>query len=611
MACPIRKGVIVLEFLLLSACASVRPAPSSPVSSELSDLSTLSLSSLDNDSNPGCLSMVNQFCTSLYEPGKDGNLVIQTKKGKAISILQGKTENDLNQVFFELSKSKIKHQKELPSDFLSILRAHSYFKKLDDLLRRKPRATMNLTDRVESLEQEAELDSLWNISIQDTLLIRTTDKFPNFPEMKDELIPPEIVHFQRQEKKVILSEISRAIWKNHRNWARVNSTFEDLRKAYLKVIDRLHVLPRIKSDWADRIKSLRLVPPGSLPAIADQECASTTMNAYYYPQLNVLTICAGDFNSEESLSTLAHEMSHALDLNRSLFIYFKESEFSQILHEVNRGFCGTNAIHYSCDKWEQFKKGLDPHMVELSHFTADVPEFNRCLKREHTKPLDQEAVNRFADHSVQSSIQDLVEEEAFLRVTRKELPLGNQKKAKNPSYFNPCFYLHTDWDSESLDSELSILTAFLEEYQCSKESNPLRKLKTSLTTTQNMFTDVMRAMISSEGEFSGRRILVDESFSSSPVERFADLMGSYVVAEYMRGLQSLWDKRVVFLAGNSWQCNGPSLAQSYPAESLMLWQYLRDSHTDGEDRKKEILSTPIRAELGCKLDFSWNECHLP
>ena len=126
-----------------------------------------------------------------------------------------------------------------------------------------------------------------------------------------------------------------------------------------------------------------------------------------------------------------------------------------------------------------------------------------------------------------------------------------------------------------------------------------------------MFTDVMRAMISSEGEFSGRRILVDESFSSSPVERFADLMGSYVVAEYMRGLQSLWDKRVVFLAGNSWQCNGPSLAQSYPAESLMLWQYLRDSHTDGEDRKKEILSTPIRAELGCKLDFSWNECHLP
>ena len=406
MACPIRKGVIVLEFLLLSACASVRPAPSSPVSSELSDLSTLSLSSLDNDSNPGCLSMVNQFCTSLYEPGKDGNLVIQTKKGKAISILQGKTENDLNQVFFELSKSKIKHQKELPSDFLSILRAHSYFKKLDDLLRRKPRATMNLTDRVESLEQEAELDSLWNISIQDTLLIRTTDKFPNFPEMKDELIPPEIVHFQRQEKKVILSEISRAIWKNHRNWARVNSTFEDLRKAYLKVIDRLHVLPRIKSDWADRIKSLRLVPPGSLPAIADQECASTTMNAYYYPQLNVLTICAGDFNSEESLSTLAHEMSHALDLNRSLFIYFKESEFSQILHEVNRGFCGTNAIHYSCDKWEQFKKGLDPHMVELSHFTADVPEFNRCLKREHTKPLDRRFIARHPAAALYGNFHD-------------------------------------------------------------------------------------------------------------------------------------------------------------------------------------------------------------
>jgi len=115
-------------------------------------------------------------------------------------------------------------------------------------------------------------------------------------------------------------------------------------------------------------------------------------------------------------------------------------------------------------------------------------------------------------------------------------------------------------------------------------------------------------MITSEGEFSDRRSLVEENYSSSPVERFADLLGSYVVAEVMKSDPSLWDRRMTFFASNSWQCAGPSLSTAFPKETLLMRQYLQDSHTDGDDRKKELLSTPIRDTLSCAKDFEWNEC---
>jgi hypothetical protein len=83
------------------------------------------------------------------------------------------------------------------------------------------------------------------------------------------------------------------------------------------------------------------------------------------------------------------------------------------------------------------------------------------------------------------------------------------------------------------------------------------------------------------------------------------------MAEHLKEVQSLWDRRMTFLASNSWQCPGPSLSTEFPKETAILRRYLLDSHTDGDDRKKEILSGPIRAVLSCEPDFDWNECSFP
>ena len=216
------------------------------------------------------------------------------------------------------------------------------------------------------------------------------------------------------------------------------------------------------------------------------------------------------------------------------------------------------------------------------------------LKRENpTRGLDSDSIMRFARNTIRDKIRSLSDEEAFLRLTQGKLPLGNGKKATNPFYMDPCHYLQNHWETESLDSDLSFLTAFTAEYQCSDIKDSSARLKQSIIFTQNLFTDILKNMLTSEGEFSERRMLVEENFSSSPSERFADLLGSYVVAEVMKTDPSLWDRRMTFFASNSWQCAGPSLSTAFPKETLLLRQYLQDSHTDGDDRKKEVLSTPF------------------
>jgi len=583
-------------------------APSKPLPIDPSSFNPVPFS-MDQNSAPGCLSMMNQYCNSLYHPDHNGNMVIPTKDA-AIFIRQGKTLNDLNQTYYELAQSKIRNQKILPHDFSSILHAHHYFIKLEDFIHRKPLEAMNLMDRMETMEQQSEVENLWYLAINETLLLRVTNQFPNYPKIPEDLTPPEISHFKTQEKKVLLSEVSRAIWANNPNWNKVKNTFESLRKVYLLVIEKLAISNEIKADWSERIKSMRLVPPGSLPELTDQDCAGTTVNAYYYSHFNVLTICAGDFNGEDSLQTLGHEMSHALDIDRSLYLFFKKSKASQTIERLGRKWCSSDSDKISCSDWDHFKDSLTPSLSELSNYSPDVPAFNRCLKRNQTLPLDTNTILRFATQATQSSIRDLAEEEAFLRITQQKLPMANGKNMKNPSFMNPCSYLKADWNSEGLDSELSMLTVFLTEFRCSSQTDNISKLKSAITTTQNIFNDIENAMITSEGEFSERRELIDEKYSSSPVERFADVMGSYVVAQYMNNLQSIFDRRALFLASNSWQCSAPSLSKNFPVESLMLRQYVQDAHTDGDDRKKEILSTPIRDTLGCKADFSWGECHL-
>lgn len=557
---------------------------------------------------PKCKFLLDSYCNFLYSPEVLGNLEIKRAQSST-KVLQGETNNGFSQVFYQYSNAKLRNQSHLPKDFYRVLLQYDYFIKLQDFLIRKSRASMNVAQRLAAEKLDFELGSIWSISINETILNRMIQKYPGYHQIPDRLIPIELSLESRRVRRGLISEISQAIWRGDKNWASVEQGFLRLQKSYVRMIANLDIAENVRENWIQRISEVKLVLPGSFPAISNEECSTTTINAYYYTYLNVLTVCAGDFNSEDIIQTLAHEMGHALDIDRTQYLFQIESTFGKNLASFRARICQPKT--FSCNDWNEYKLNFKPLLESLNGYHPELPEFQRCLKRRNTSnPLTQADIQRFAKNIVSDRISGLASSDRFLRITKSEVPMKNGKFQKNPNFLNPCSYYLWSQGEEPIDDELTTLMYFTAEYRCS-EKPPVEKMKSAIELAKEMSTRILEKAISIEREFSSRSLLEAEGFSSPNFERFADVIGSYAMAGYLSELPNKWDRQNKFLASSSWQCIEPSLASHFPEESAIEKEYIFDSHTEGDQRKKELFTTPIREAISCEKDFEFKECRLP
>lgn len=570
----------------------------------------ISTSALLNSNEPAkCKDMFDNYCRQLYSPDARGNLELLRSRA-SIKVLQGETGNQFSQVFYRYAKAKIRNQRNLPQDFYRTLWRHDYFGKLAELIRRQPRAEMTFGQRIESERLNYELGYIWTASIEEAILGRMNRKFPASHQIPDKLMPIELDLERRRMKRQLISEISKAIWRDDTNWGKVEKGFARLQDAFSRMIKNLDIDEHVRSDWLNRIREIKLVLPGAMVAISDDECSTVTVNAYYYTYLNVLTVCAGDFNSEDIVQTLAHEMGHALGIDRSQYLFATRSDFGQRLTGLRNQVCRPD--QFRCDDWETFKSSFPQLLSSLDSYKPELPQFQSCLKRRVTsRSLDSDAVERFARMQVADRISELASSDRFLRITKARIPTIDGRQQKNPNFLNPCSYYLWSQSEEPVDDAINTLIFFTAEYRCSQEKSDSAKLKAAIELARQMSERVLQKTIRIEGEFSSRDSLEMEGYASPPFERFADVIGSYAMAEFLKEYSEKWDRQSRFLASNSWQCIEPSLSTHFPEESSIEREYVMDAHSESEQRKKEIFSTPIREVLGCEKDFEFQECRLP
>lgn len=557
---------------------------------------------------PLCKALFDSYCSYLYSPEAMGNIEVK-RNTASISILQGETKNQFSQVYFKYSIAKLRNKRLLPHDFSNALTKNLYFEKLRAFLDRTPRERMTVQQRLEAEQTGYELSYLWSSALNETVLSRMVHRYSGFHRIADQMVPVELDLERRRQRRELISDISKAIWRDDSNWQKVEDGFTSLQHSYAKIIDQLDLDNQLKSEWISRIKEIKLVLPGSMPSISDDECSTTTINAYYFTYLNVLTVCAGDFNSEDILQTLAHEMGHALGIDRTQYLFEMKSDLGKSVSELRGNVCAPEK--FSCDSWKTFKSGFAQNIAQLDSYQPELPEFERCLKRRPTtKVLGPEEIRKYSMGYVADRISSLAGSDRFLRITKSEVPMRNGKKQKNPNYLNPCSYYLWSKGEEPIDDELSTLMFFTAEYRCSDGTAPER-LKNSIDLSREFSERIQEATLKIEGEFSSRPELEHDGFASPPFERFADVIGSYAMAELLKEMPDQWDRQNRYLASSSWQCSEPSIETNYPIESAIENQYVFDSHTEGDIRKKELFSTPIREVIGCQKDFEFKECTLP
>lgn len=557
----------------------------------------------------GCRQLVDAYCSALYSPRAAGNLRVPQSEAAA-TVLQGETPNNFKSVFVSYAKAKLRRQGRLPGDFHAALARKNYFGRLKALLGRKPRSQMSVQERIDSDQLERELSADWASAYEETTLRRVRKLFPEFHSLAESEVPIEWQIERKRIRRALVSEVSAALWSGDPNWKKVERGFAALRESFLELIDQLEAPETLRSSWRERITSVELVLPGARPAIADDECVSTKANAYYYSYLNVITVCAGDFNGEDILQTLAHELAHSLDLDRSRYLYQSRSSFGQSLASLRKGVCGRQE-DFRCEDWEKFKQAYPSRLEALRGYEPELPSFNRCLaRRKPSKPIDEANARVVAAREVRERLADLAGSDYFLRIVKARIPLPNGKVQRNPNYLNPCSYYMWTQEEEPIDDSLTTLIYFTAEYRCTAGEDADR-LRAALARAQEMSVSTLAEAILNEGEFSNRRALEIEGVASSPAERFADVVGSHALARALAKLDLVWERRNLFLASSSWQCERPGLASSFPTESAVQREWELDAHSAGRERLFESLSEPIRNALLCEKDFDFNECVLP
>lgn len=598
-----RHLILVTAIYMLGSCTSTQNTKNQePLKTFSSD------QAYGKAERPKCKALLDKYCNYLYSPETLGNIQVKGAK-QSTMVLQGDTHNGFSQVYYRYARAKLRNRRFLPKDFYASLQSRRYFEKMEEFLERKPRYEMNKSQRLLSDELDYKLNYLWMISINETILNRMGLLYPGFHRLSERLIPIELQLERRRIRRNLISEISRAIWRNDPNWTIVEKGFLQLKENYLHMIDRLEIPDALREDWKKKISEVALVIPGAFPAISNEECSTTKINAYYYTYLNVVTICAGDFNSEDILLTLAHEMGHALGIDRSQYLFQIQSDFGKGLTQMRGQICEPSS--FSCEAWREYKRNFNSSLRSLANYTPELPEFQRCLKRRETsKVIQEEDISRISQSIVSDRISDLASSDRFLRITKPEIPMINGKNQKNPNYMNPCSYYMWSNGEEPIYDELTTMIYFTAEYRCSDKSSS-EKMKDAIEVAKSMSVDVLKATLRIEGEFSSRSQMETEGFSSPPYERFADVIGSYAMAELLSKLPFPWDRQNRLLASSSWQCVQPSLSSHFPEESAIEKEYIFDSHAESDYRRKELFSAPLRAAIGCEKDFEFKECSLP
>lgn len=562
-----------------------------------------------SEGKPKCLSLVKAFCENLYSPDYRGNISMDVLDS-TFEIRRGRTKNDFSQIYYEYAQTQIKQRNRLPNDLLQVLNGNQYFKKLSDYLGRKPLALMTLDERIDAVRRSSEIETTWTVAINETVIKRMERQFDGYSRIPDEMMPPEIRNEAKRVRRKLLSEIARAIWTDHPNWRRVQSQFREILQAYRQVISSHRALPKeLKNQWLKRLAEVRLILPGSDPEVDMLACARTEDNAYYYSYRNYVTVCAGDFNAENMLQTLAHEVAHALDIDRDWILFENSSKFGKELSSLFDSTCSDKK--FRCENWTKIKTKFSELLASLEGFKPGLVDFNRCLKgKTTTYPIPDDYLLRVAGEDTRDTVSELAENNVFLKIITPVLPMVDGTFQKNPMYLNPCAYFLWNRPSHSFDETLTTLVFFVSEYRCTEDLPQQERFRQAIDTAAGMQTKLSTVRIRGEGEFSSRRRLVSDNYSASPSERFADNLAGLVLSKLLSEEKNIARRRALYLSNTTWSCPRPSIQRLLPDAAKIEQEYFPKSYSDDFYRQKEMLSAPIRGALACERDFEIAECRL-
>lgn len=558
--------------------------------------------------NPGvsCHDLVENFCADLWRSPNSGNMDLKSG-GQVYKLRFGKTKNGISEARYAFVDSLVKNFRYLPEDIQESFKKTKLEQTLRAYLHRKDTKKLELADNFRP-EYARNMLSFLNEAVRPVVMARTEKVFPGYVRMRAEEMSNELDQTFEKNEDQVWSEIFVATWKNNQSWAQIKELFKLLQQEYVIVINEdPDLTPELKAEAIRNLKSVKLVIPGENVTNSNSSrwhtCGIDMNNAFYSGYWHELTICAGDFTSNEGLLTLAHEMGHSFSLGRRLRTYWKESDYGRSVAGLYERSCQDR--RFSCEEWEKVKKRLPREGESLASYKYDDAKYlDTFVDRELSPVPEGGELTKLADRLNRGTLRSEVNGRYLEGILKPMEVLANGAEVKNFKYLSACRnysrWPNTEqvYENEALQFELF----FANEYFCriQKKESETDALRESIKTASELTQDAWKLFMRVPGRFSGWQDARDEGFAHDIEEDLVDAFSSRVVARMLAKNPRIEERRARYLANVATFCDAPSFRERYPKEVGVLREFTNLSHSVGQDRRDKLMTPNIREVLQCR-----------
>lgn len=556
------------------------------------------------NSKPSCSALSGAFCSKLNGEAK-GNLKVRDG-----GIYQGYTSSGAMKMSkrFDL-EALVASEKNLPADFQK--RAAPILKRLKALL-----ANEKKSDEWDKSLSKVMED--WDDAIEKTENERIDSKRPELKPLKWADLNIDQKSVYSTAKVDLENQILKAKYANHPNWKRVERVFEEAKANLIEEVDSFNLKPEQKEKLRAKLKSVTLTLPfnDSRISTASSDCGKVEENAFYSPDFNNFTVCAGYFNSFQSDSAMypviAHELGHSIDSTGIFDDVFKASPVGKVI----QGLAGASGPAFSCDEWNGLtRKALNPSNTIKLPAENPYHRLTACLyPNRKIKPLSDGAIRNVAERNARTTIASLVEDDMFLKLSQPTIE-ENGKTIPNLFYMRPDRYqanangnIFPNSKSSSVEGQI-----FVQALSCQRESVAGQSIgydKASEKTRLQMFErsmqqtmDVIQAIKQSKYSLCGQECekLAEDGLSKDATESVADWLMIQSLPRYLSHLSSAEAKRDAIMTVASKRCDTGSWKKAWKAAEIQK-QFALEPHPQDHRRQMSYFSPEVADAISCNRD---------
>ena len=408
------------------------------------------------------------------------------------------------------------------------------------------------------------------------------------------------------------SEILETKYARHPNWLRVEAAYKDVKNEMMALIQTFPLDKVVRDRLSQKVKSVKLTLPYTdrRRLGADESCTMDESNAFYYAAHNKFTVCAGYFNTLQSLGrmyfTIAHELAHAIDPGNYSYEFFQKTKVANLVELVS----GKNA-QISCEQWQKLKAQAFAEPAAFFVLPEKIFQLSECLvDRKDLEPLTLDAIKepcqarsfrKFSSYATYNYFTQLVSPQIY----------KYENLIDNEMFLRPDRLSATDEQYLFLPNNYAWFDAnaiFVQEFRCQKGAGAEFKLndakdiakspafESALSETRRLLTLYLQQRSSFEGRENSD--LQDYNLSRPSGEFWADWVAKKVFSSLLKKATAS-DRKNMILAANASNCEKAGLGSVAPNLVKVEKKFSNEEHPESRSRRLFIFTEYVAQVMEC------------